>query len=138
MKGCDHQNVYSGRTSLGGREFEYICSRCGEMGWSKYYVLVQVNHEEFYRLRVIHGWASPPRPPKLPQLQQKRRPNIARDFLLGIALFAFLFALCALSMIPWGNLGPLMPRWVSLVGMGLALISGTLCYLGWRLEAEHG
>lgn len=133
MRGCDHQPIYSGRTSL-ECTYQWICSRCGEMGWSKTYNLAQVNHEEFYRQRVIHGWAAPPRPPRVPTLPPPVR--LRRDLLAGIALFACLFTTCALAAIPWGRLGPIMPLWMSLVGMGVALVPGTLCYLGWKQSKD--
>ena len=55
---CDHDLVYSGQTNLSCK-FAYICSKCGECGWSEDYVLAQVNFDEFCRQRVLHGWSSP-------------------------------------------------------------------------------
>lgn len=55
---CDHDPVYSGQTNLSCK-FAYICSKCGQCGWSETYVLAQVNFDEFCRQRVLHGWSSP-------------------------------------------------------------------------------
>ena len=55
---CDHDLVYSGQTNLSCR-FAYICSKCGQCGWSENYVLAQVDFDEFCRQRVLHGWSSP-------------------------------------------------------------------------------
>ncbi len=131
---CDHDVVYSGQINL-SQKFAYICCRCGESGWDSRYVLNRVNLDEYLRQRVIHGWASPnPRPLGL----QVRPEPTGRPWLLALGLFACLFAVCGLSGIPWGALGPLMPTWLSFVGMGLALLMGTLCFLGWRHEVENG
>ena len=126
MKGCDHDVVYSGQINL-SQKFAYICRRCGECGWDSRYVMAQVNLDEYLRQRVIHGWASPN--PRRPELRDE--PHSERPWLAALALQTCLFTICAL-----GAWLPLMPVWAAFVGMGLALLLGTFCYLGWR--HDHG
>lgn len=135
MKGCDHDVVFSGQINL-SQKFAYICCKCGECGWDSRYVLARVNLDEYLRQRVIHGWASP-NPPPIEYLRVEPAPS-GRPWLFALTLFALLFTVCAVGLVPWGDLGPLMPLWCSCAGMGLALLLGTLCYLGWRHEVDNG
>lgn len=138
MKGCDHDRIYSGQINL-SRRYAWICLKCGEHDWSEDYVLSQVNLVDYHRARVAWGWGSPVSTPQLTKLPLP--PRIPTDiepkrswwpFAPGAAFFAFLSVTCALSAIPWGALGPIMPLWLSLMGSGVALGTATLLFLCWR------
>lgn len=131
MKRCDHDKVYSGQINLSQR-FAWICMKCGEQGWSESYVLAHVNLELYHHLRVVHGWATPrlPAPPRVPT----NTDPVKSDWYLvaGAVFFTMLAALCALSAIPWGVLGPIMPLPVSLLATGLGLGTATVLYVAWK------
>lgn len=132
MKRCEHDPVYSGRTGVGGR-FEFICRRCGELGYLRSYSLHDVNAEEFYQQRVAHGWATPrlPAPPAVPTRTNLPEPS-PWPFVPGVIFFTCLSVACALAAIPWGPLGPLMPLWAAAMGSGLGLGTATVCYVAWK------
>jgi hypothetical protein len=132
MRGCDHNKIFSGRTNL-EQKFEWICSRCGEVGWDETYLYVQVSADEFYTQRVAHGWASPrlPAPPSLPTRTLPIEPS-AWPWVPGVLFFTLLSAACALAAIPWGVLGPIMPLWMAMIGSGIALATATVCYVAWK------
>lgn len=133
---CEHDRVYSGQSNMSGK-FAYICRRCGQSGWHDEYVLSQVNANEFYLLRVEHGWATPlPPPPRLPG--NTELPPQRSGFVAPALLFAALFALCVAGSIPWGTLGPVMPLWASLLGAGVALGMFAICYVGWKKACLSG
>jgi len=132
MKNCDHDRVYSGQINLSQR-YAWICMRCGEHGWSESYVLSQVNLDQYQRLRVLHGWAAPVKLPAPPRVPTNTTPKTGwRGYAIGTVFFALLSAMCALSAIPWGALGPIMPLWVSLLGTGLGLGTATLLFVCWK------
>ncbi len=135
---CDHAVVYSGQTNLEGK-FAYICRTCGECGWDTHYIMALVNFEEYYRLRVVHGWHQPPdfgrslrlpAPPRVPTHIEPQQTSSA--FLFPMIGFALLSLMCALSSIPWGKLGPVMPLPVAMMGSGLGLLTSTICYVCWK------
>jgi len=136
MRGCDHNKIFSGRTNL-EQKFEWICSRCGEVGWDETYLYVQVSADEFYTQRVAHGWASPrlPAPPRVPSVQRSRS---AHGWPYGVAFFASLSVGCAVAAAPWGPSGATLPPWMSLLGAGLALLAATVCYVCWKAREKHG
>lgn len=129
---CEHDPVFSGRTGLDGK-FEFICRKCGELGYREQYSLHDVNQEEFYQQRVAHGWATPrlPAPPAVPTNTAPPEPS-AWPFVPGAVFFTFVAAVCALSAIPWGALGPVMPLWMAMIGSGLGLGTATVCYVAWK------
>lgn len=132
MKRCDHDRVYSGQINL-SRHYAWICLSCGEHGWSQDYVLSQVNLDQYQRLRVLHGWAAPvklPAPPRVPTIATPELPWW--PFAPGAAFFALLGILCALAAIPWGELGPIMPLWLSLISSGLGLGTATVLFVCWK------
>ena len=132
MKRCEHDPVFSGRTNLEGK-FEFICRRCGELGWRESYLYTDVNAEEFYQQRVAHGWATPrlPAPPPLPTNTAPAPPS-AWPLVPGVIFFMFLAVMCALASIPWACCGPVMPLWMSMIGSGLGLGTATLLYVVWK------
>jgi len=133
MKGCDHDRIYSGQINLSGR-FAWICRRCGEAGWAHDYILSQVNLDEYHSQRVAHGWATPrlPPPPRVPTRTTPPPPPPAGPFVSGAIFFATLAVACALSAIPWGELGPILPLWAASLATGLALATATVCYVCWK------
>lgn len=134
MKRCDHDKVYSGQINLSQR-FAWICRKCGECGWAEDYVLAQVDLQQYHHLRVLHGWAGPPRPPaRLPPPPRvptnTDMPRSSDGFVWGVAFFVALAATIALS--GWNALGPVLPTWAACVGTGLALGAATLLYVVWK------
>jgi len=131
MRGCDHDRVFSGQANL-EQKFAWICRRCGETGWTHSYLLSQVNFDEYLQLRVLHGWATPrlPSPPRFPT--NTSPPGSDWQLGAGVLFFTALAVICALSGIPWGELGSVLPLWVSLISTGIALGTATLLYVIWR------
>lgn len=127
---CDHDRVFSGQTNL-DRRFAFICSKCGECGWSENYVLDQVNFDEFCRQRVLHGWAAQQKLPPPPRLPTRTTPS-PRAWPLGAIFFAFLAAVYALSAIHWGALGPILPFRTASLATGIALGTAILLYVVWK------
>jgi len=114
MRCPEHDKIYSGRTNLRG-QFEWICTGCGEIGWADSYVLSSVNHTEFYRQRVLHGWAVPGRPaPVMATIRLAPQPRTSRRWLHG-ALRGALYAL--LGQLPPAALGIRIPLLGVLVGL---------------------
>lgn len=132
MKTCFHERVYSGQINL-SRRYAWICMKCGEHGWSEDYVLSQVNLELYHHLRVAHGWSTPRLPPP-PRVPTNTTPAERSDFAIvsAVVFFTILAALCALSAIPWGELGPIMPLPIAMVATGLALGTATVLYVIWK------
>lgn len=133
LKRCEHDKVYSGQINL-SQKFAWICRKCGECNWSEEYALEQVNLSEYHHLRVLHGWATPrlPPPPRVPTNTQAPAPQSDWQLVLGVVFFTGLSALCALSAIPWGILGPVMPLPIALMATGLALGTATVLFVIWK------
>ena len=131
MKGCDHDRVFSGQTDMDQRN-AWICRKCGITGWTHDYLISQVNLDEYLHQRVVHGWATPrfPSPPLVPT--NTRPPGSDWHLGAGAVFFTALASLCALSGVPWGELGSVLPLWVSLLTTGVALGTATLLYVIWR------
>lgn len=124
--------MFSGQINLSQR-FAWICRWCGECGWSEDYVLSQVNHIEYQRLRVAHGWGAPvrlPAPPRVPTNLEPTKPD--HWIVAGVVWFATLAACFALSMAPWDGYGPVLKLWQSMLGAGLSLGVATLLYVIWK------
>jgi len=133
MKRCeDDDRIFSGRTSAQGK-FEFICGKCGELGWSDSYELAQVDADKYYSARVWWGWPVPrlPAPPPMPTNTSLPEPS-TWPFVPGVVFFTLLASVCALASIPWGALGPIMPLWMSMIGSGTALGTATLLYVCWK------
>lgn len=129
---CDCDKVYSGE--LRGQRYRYICRRCGTCGWSREYVIPQVDAEEYLALRVTHGWMTPviPRAPRVPtQITPERRSVFAPPMLLSGALVA----LIGMAGIRWRNEGALLAPVAALIGSGVALGVFTVFYVLWKRDS---
>jgi hypothetical protein len=135
MKRCDHDKVYSGQINL-SQKFAWVCRKCGQHDWSDDYAIEQVNLPEYHHLRVLHGWAGPrphPRLPPPPRVPTNLEPPKSDALLVaGVVFFTMLAACCALSIIPWGTLGPVLPLPIALMATGLALGTATCLYVIWK------
>ncbi len=138
MRGCEHDPIYSGAINL-DRRFACICRKCGECWWSERYDIHLVDLEQYHALRVLHGWATPRKLPAPPRVPSNVTPRSSENshYVPAMLLFAFLFVMCGLSGVPWWTAfghpdWTVMPRWLSIVSSGFALLMTTICYLGWK------
>lgn len=137
VKCLEHDRIYSGATTL-DRKFQCICRKCGDLSATESYDLAAVDQQQYLALRVLHGWDTPrklPGPPRMPVIVE-REPETDDRFVLPMVFFAGLFVACGLMGIPWfafwGITETILPRWLSLVSSGMALLTTTICYIAWK------
>lgn len=139
---CVHDPVFSGHTNS-SRQYAYICTRCGQSGWSQVCDVSRVNADEYYRQRVIHGWHTSSeiqgaglhlhrRPSRASHVRIPAPPRVPRIIHPGpslwypsVVVLGILALICGMDIFA----GSLMQRSTASIAAGVFLLAAVIIYV---------